>query len=259
MNELKIFENPEFGKIRTVIIDGVPWFVAADICKALEIGNPSDAIKRLDGDEIMTIDSIEGHYGQRGGAQSYKAVNEPGLYSLVLGSRKPEAKLFKRWITHEVIPSIRKHGLYVTEELLTDPDLAIRAFTALKEERQKRKELELINAEMLPKVQFADAVSASNTSILVGEMAKILKQNGVDMGQNRFFDWLRKNGYLMQSGTSKNLPTQRSMDMGLFEIRESTQVLSDGSVRICKTPKILPKGQIYFVNKFLQPKQRSAK
>lgn len=253
MNEITIFENPEFGKVRTIKIDGEPWFVATDVCNALELTNSRVATDRLDEDEkgVSLIDTL-------GGQQKVTIVNESGLYSLVLGSRKKDAKKFKRWITHEVVPSIRKHGMYAADELLDNPDLMIRIITELKEEREMRKlaqaesvRLEHENAIMLPKVQFADAVSASKTSILVGEMAKILKQNGVEMGQNRFFEWLRQNGYLMQSGTSKNLPTQKSMENGWFEIKESTQVLTDGSVRINKTPKILPKGQIYFVNKFL--------
>lgn len=268
-NEITIFENPEFGKVRTFvsefgkvrtfIVDGEPWFVASDVCKALEIGNPSQALTRLDDDEKKT--TLISNDSAATGKSYMSFVNEPGLYTLVLGSRNKEAKQFKRWIAHEVIPSIRKHGMYAADELLDNPDLMIRIITELKEEREMRKlaqaetvRLEKENAKMLPKVQFADAVSASKTSILVGEMAKILKQNGVNMGQNRFFDWLRGNGYLMQNGSSKNLPTQKSMEMGLFEIKESTQVLSDGSVRINKTPKILPKGQIYFVNKFLGKK-----
>ena len=250
MNEITIFEKQEFGKIRCVTLNNQPWFVGKDVADILGYGNSRDALaKHVDEDDkgVAKCDTL-------GGTQNLVVINESGLYSLILSSKLPNAKRFKHWVTAEVLPSIRKHGLYATDELLSDPEFAIRVFTALKEERAQRKALELKNAEMLPKVQFADAVSASKTSILVGEMAKILKQNGVDMGQNRFFDWLRKNGYLMQSGTSKNLPTQRSMDMGLFEIRESTQVLSDGSVRINKTPKILPKGQIYFVNKFLGSK-----
>ena len=199
MNEITIFENPEFGKVRTIKIDGEPWFVATDVCNALELTNSRVATDRLDEDEkgVSLIDTL-------GGQQKVTIVNESGLYSLVLGSRKKDAKKFKRWITHEVVPSIRKHGMYAADELLDNPDLMIRIITELKEEREMRKlaqaesvRLEHENAIMLPKVQFADAVSASKTSILVGEMAKILKQNGVEMGQNRFFEWLRQNGYLM--------------------------------------------------------------
>lgn len=277
-NEITIFENPEFGKIRTFVIDEEPWLVGKDVCLFFGDSNHNRTLSRLDEQDKRIIE-IKDSLGRN---QNIIAINESGLYALLFAMQPQKAnkdgdhhaypieiqqriekiKRFKRWITHDVLPSIRKHGMYAADELLDNPDLMIRIITELKEEREMRKlaqaetvRLEKENAKMLPKVQFADAVSASKTSILVGEMAKILKQNGVDMGQNRFFDWLRGNGYLMQSGSSKNLPTQRSMDMGLFEIRESTQVLSDGSVRINKTPKILPKGQIYFVNKFLGNKK----
>ena len=277
-NEITIFENPEFGKVRTFVFDDEPWFVGKDVCNFFADSNHNRTLSRLDEQDKRTVE-IKDSLGRN---QNIIAINESGLYTLLFAMQPQKAnkdgeqyaypietqrriekiKRFKRWVTHEVLPSIRKHGMYAADELLNNPDLMIRIITELKEEREMRKlaqaetvRLEKENAKMLPKVQFADAVSASKTSILVGEMAKILKQNGVDMGQNRFFDWLRGNGYLMQSGSSKNLPTQRSMDMGLFEIRESTQVLSDGSVRINKTPKILPKGQIYFVNKFLGNKK----
>ena len=276
-NEITIFENPEFGKIRTFVIDEEPWLVGKDVCLFFGDSNHNRTLSRLDEQDKRIIE-IKDSLGRN---QNIIAINESGLYALLFAMQPQKAnkdgghhaypieiqqriekiKRFKRWITHDVLPSIRKHGLYAADELLNNPDLMIRIITELKEEREMRKlaqaetvRLEKENAKMLPKVQFADAVSASKTSILVGEMAKILKQNGVDMGQNRFFDWLRGNGYLMQNGSSKNLPTQKSMEMGLFEIKESTQVLSDGSVRINKTPKILPKGQIYFVDKFLGKK-----
>ena len=251
MNELRVFENSEFGQIRTVEQNGEPWFVAADVCKALEHSNSRMALDRLDPDE-KGVSSIY----TPGGAQEMSVVNEPGLYSLVLGSRKPEAKAFKRWITHEVIPAIRKHGAYATpemvERMLGDPDVMIRTLTALKEERAKNAALEAKAEADKPKVLFAESVSAAKTSILIGELAKLLKQNGVDMGQTRLFKWMRDNGYLMKNGASTNLPTQRSMDMGLFEIKETTINNPDGSVRLTRTPKVTGKGQVYFVNKFLR-------
>ena len=252
MNEITVFENPEFGQMRTMTIDEEPWFVAVDICQALEIGNPSQAITRLDDDERMT--TLISNESAASGKSLMAFVNEPGLYSLVLGSRKPEAKAFKRWITHDVVPSIRKHGMYATDDLLNDPDLAIKAFTALKEERERRKALEAQNAEMKPKALFADAVSTSHTSILVGELAKILKGNGVEFGRDRLFEWLRQNVYLIKGGSDRNMPTQKSMELGLMEIKESTSVNPDGSVRINKTTKITGKGQQYFINKFLAGK-----
>lgn len=254
MNELRVFENSEFGRVRTIDQNGEPWFVAADVCRALDVGNPSQALTKLDEDEKMTLTSNESHSGQRGGAQSFNVVNEPGLYSLVLGSRKPEAKAFKRWITHEVIPAIRKHGAYATpemvEKMLGDPDVMIRTLTALKEERRKVEKLEAKVAEDKPKVLFADSVSASKQCILVGELAKLLRQNGVNVGQTRMFERLRNDGYLHKGGNQKNMPTQRSMELGLFEIVERPIINPDGSVRVTRTPKVTGKGQVYFINKY---------
>lgn len=161
-------------------------------------------------------------------------INESGLYSLVLSSKLPGAKKFRRWVTAEVLPSIRRHGLYAVDQLIENPDLAIQAFSALKEEREKRKVLEAEREANRPKVLFADSVAASNTSILVGELAKLLKQNGVDTGQNRLFDWMRNNGYLIRrEGTDYNMPTQRSMELGLFEIKETSITHADGHVTVC--------------------------
>lgn len=219
--------------------------MASDVCKALDILNTTQAIQKLDDERSMF------NIGRQGEAN---CVNEYGLYSLVLVSRKLAAKKFKRWITHEVVPSIRKHGMYATDELLNDPDLAIKAFTALKEEREKNRLLQAENEKMAPKALFADAVAASETSILVGELAKLLKQNGVEIGQKRLFSWLRENGYLIKRGTDYNMPTQRAMEMKLFEIKETTIHVPDGSVRISKTVKVTGKGQLYFINRFLNDK-----
>ena len=249
MNELRVFENAQFGQVRTVMKDGQPWFVAADVCRALEMSDVNMTLRRLDDDEkgaslICTP----------GGDQKMSIINEPGLYALVLGSRKPEAKAFKRWITHEVIPSIRRHGAYVTEDtidrILGDPDFGIRLLSELKRERERTRQLEQENAAMRPKALFADAVSAAQSSILIGDLAKVLRQNGVEMGSARLFAWMRDNGYLIrQKGASWNMPTQRSMEMRLFEIRETAITHSDGHVTISRTPKITGVGQIYFVNK----------
>lgn len=250
MNDVKIFENPEFGRVRTTVIDGEPWFVAADVCHALDIGNPSDALNRLDDDE-RTLVSIEG----ASNGKPVNGVNEPGLYSLVLGSRKPEAKAFKRWITHEVIPAIRKTGGYrVPQSPAEQMAQGILAAQKLLAERDETiaKQKEQIDT-LTPKGIFADSVSASDTTILIGELAKIIKQNGTDMGQNRLFQWLRDKKYLIgRKGTDYNMPTQKAMKLGLFTIKETTINHSDGHVSISKTPKVTGKRQVYFVNKFLR-------
>ena len=242
MNELQIFENPEFGRVRTTVIDGEPWFVAADVCHALDIGNPSDALNRLDSDE-RTLVSIEG----ASNGKPVNGVNEPGLYSLVLGSRKPEAKKFKRWITHEVIPAIRKTGGYqVPQSPAEQMAQGILAAQKLLAEKDKRIE------EMRPKEIFADAVSVSKTDILIGDLAKLIKQNGHDIGQKRLFAWLREKGYLIKrKGLDWNMPTQKAMEMKLFRVKETVVTHSDGHTTVSKTPKVTGKGQVYFVNKFL--------
>lgn len=254
MNDMKIFENSEFGSVRVVDVNGEPWFVARDVCECLELGNPRTSIALLDEDEkgVHTMDTP-------GGAQEMSIVSEAGLYSLILRSRKPEAKAFKRWITHEVLPAIRKHGGYLTpaklEEALTDPDTIIRLATNLKAEREKRQALEAQAAADRPKVVFAESIEVAKTSILGGEMAKLIKQaTGCDMGQNRFFEWLRANGYLHKGGSARNMPTQRCIDAGWMEIKEGTRIGSSGECHITRTPKVTGKGQIYFVNLFREMK-----
>lgn len=208
-------------------------------------------MKRLDEDEkgIVSIYTP-------GGKQDALSVSFPGLLSLILGSRKKEARDYKRWVTHEVLPSIHKHGGYLTpakiKEALLNPDTIIQLATNLKEEQEKRKALEAENAAMQPKALFADAVAASHTSILIGDLAKLIKQNGVDIGQKRLFAWMRENGWLMKQGSSKNLPTQRGMERGYFEVKESTISNPDGSIRTTKTTKVTGKGQQYFINVFLK-------
>jgi anti-repressor protein len=226
-----------------------PWFVAKDVCECLELDLASGA-RGLDDDEkgLHTVQTP-------GGAQEMSIVSEAGLYSLILRSRKPEAKTFKRWITHEVLPAIRKHGGYLTpaklEEALLNPDTLIRLATDLKEEREKRQALEVKAAADRPKVVFAESIEVAKTSILIGEMAKLIKQaTGYDMGQNRFFDWLRANGYLHKSGSAKNMPTQRCIEAGWMEIKEGTRIGSSGECHITRTTKVTGRGQIYFVNLF---------
>lgn len=247
MNELKIFKNEEFGLVRTVAINGEPWFAASDIAKSLGYRMASDLTRRIDdedkGTHLMSTPS---------GEQNMAILNESGLYSAILGSKLESAKRFKHWVTSEVLPSIRKHGVYAVDELINNPEMAIKAFTALKEEREKNRLLQADNDRMKPKEIFADAVSASKTSILIGDLAKLICQNGFEIGQKRLFQWLRDNGYLVKNGASKNMPMQRYVEQGLFEIKESNVVNPDGSVRITKTTKVTGKGQVYFVNKFLK-------
>ena len=248
MNEIKIFDNPEFGKVRTMEINGEPYFVGKDVAIILGYAKPENALTtHVDGDDTLK----QGVTDNLGRAQNTTLINESGLYTLILSSKLPKAKEFKRWVTSEVLPSIRKHGAYAVDELLNDPEFAIKTFTALKEERERSKRLsEQIEADK-PKVIFADSVSAAKSSILIGDLAKLLKQNGVNIGQNRLFEWLRQNGYLIKDGTSKNMPTQRAADMKLFEVKVRTVNNPDGSIRETKTTVVTGKGQVYFVNKFL--------
>lgn len=235
MNQLQQFMYID-QEVRSMVINGDPWFVAKDVCDVLEISNPTQAINRLDEDERAML-----NIGRQGEAN---VVNESGLYSLILGSRKPEAKQFKRWITHEVIPSIRQTGMYGVPTNLPD---ALRLAAEIEEKRVLLEQK--IEADK-PKTLFADAVSTSNDSILVGQLATILKQNGVNIGQTRLFQWLREEGYLCKSGERRNLPTQKGMELKLFELKEFTVVGNTGS-RVKSTPKVTGRGQIYFINKFL--------
>lgn len=248
MNELQIFKNEEFGEIRTAKQGDEVLFIAVDVCKALDIKNVTQALSRLDGDERSML-----NIGRQGDTN---AVNEYGLYSLVLSSRKPTAKAFKRWVTHEVLPTIRKTGGYLTpekvEEVLSNPDTIIKLATDLKEERAKRQEAEALLQVAKPKVLFANAVTESDGTILIGDLAKFIKQNGRDMGQKRLFEQLRNDGFLIkQKCSSYNMPTQRAMDMGLFKVKEASIVQPDGVVRLTRTVKVTGKRQIYFINKYL--------
>ena len=247
MNELQTF-NFDGSAVRTVTIDDEPYFIGKDVAEILGYSNTKDALAK----HVDSEDKLGSQIATSGQRREMTVINESGLYSLILSSKLPTAKRFKRWVTNEVLPAIRKTGMYAVDQLLDDPDLAIRAFTQLKEERERRKALERKNQEMLPKAIFADAVTASHTTILIGDLAKILKQNGVDTGQKRLFGWLRDNGYLIKRpGADWNSPTQRSMEMGLFEIKETAVTHSDGHVTVSKTTKVTGKGQQYFINKLL--------
>ena len=253
-SEMKIFENPEFGSIRTVEMNGAPYFVGKDVAEVLGYSDTFGALKKHVDDEDKQNCQNDSFESNRG----LTIINESGLYSLILSSKLPKAKEFKHWVTGEVLPSIRKHGMYATEELLANPDFAIKVFNELKAEREKRQALETevkVKEHQIeqdkPKVVFADAVSTAKTSILIGDLAKLIKQNGVDMGQKRLFEWMRTNGYLIKSGSSKNMPIQRYMEQGLFEVKESVVANPDGSSRVTRTTKVTGKGQQYFINFFL--------
>lgn len=248
MNQLQIFENPEFGAVRTVEIDGDPWLVGKDVADDLGYQNGSRDINRhVDEEDRRKMMVFDGKQNKE-----TIVINESGLYSLVLSSKLPTARKFRHWVTSEVLPSIRRHGLYAADELLNNPDLMIQAMEALKAERAKNQQLTEKVRQDAPKVLFAESVEASNHSILIFDLAKILRQNGVQIGGNRLFEWMRGNSYLIKrKGSDWNMPTQRSMEMGLFEIKESSHIHSDGHVSITKTPKVTGKGQTYFINLFL--------
>lgn len=262
MNELKVFENAEFGQIRGVEINGESWLVGKDVAERLGYSNASKAVMVHVDDEDKKFEMLPVSDSQFGNLVKTALINESGLYSLVLGSKLPNAKKFKRWVTSEVLPAIRKHGGYLTaekvEEALLNPDVLIRLATELKDEREARRALESKVAEDAPKVLFADSVSMAKTSILIGELAKLLKQNGLEVGQKRLFAWMRENGYLMRAGSSYNMPTQRAMEQGLFEIKETTINNPDGSTRLTRTPKVTGKGQVYFVNRMLGKREEIA-
>lgn len=255
MNDLQIFKNSEFGEIRTVTKNNEPWFVAIDVCNALDLKNPTVSVGRLDEDEVTKF-NLGGLSGES------NIVSEYGLYNLILASRKKEAKKFKRWITHEVIPTIRKHGAYMSSEViektLSDPDYLIRLATNLKEEKAKRALAEAQIERDKPKVLFADTVSSSNKSCLVGELAKLISQEAIrrgeinkKIGQNNLFAWMRNSGYLCKSGERKNQPLQQYVEQGLFELKKGTYVDGNGVNVLTTTTKVTGKGIIYFINKFL--------
>lgn len=243
MNELQIFNSEEFGEIRMVNINGEPWLAGKDVAVALGYTNPQKAIR----DHVLNEDRTVNESFTVNGTKVI-LINESGLYALIFGSKLGSAQRFKRWVTNEVLPTIRKTGGYQVKAPQGKELLALAVLEAQKTIEAQSKEIQ----RMRPKEIFADAVSTSHTSILIGDLAKLLKQNGVDTGQKRLFCWLRENGYLIRrQGSDWNMPTQKAMEMGLFEVKESTINNPDGSVRINKTTKVTGKGQQYFINKFL--------
>ena len=247
MNKVKIFNSEEFGDVRTVTINGDPWFVGKDVAAALGFTNPRDAISTHVFDEDRGVESID----TLGGKQKMTVINEPGLYALVFGSRLKSAQRFKHWVTSEVLPAIRRTGGYQMPAPQGKELLALAVLEAQKTIEAQNTEIE----RMKPKAIFADAVSASTSSILIGDLAKLLRQNGVDTGQKRLFEQLRNEGYLMKTGSSRNMPTQRYVADGLFQIKETVISNPDGSVRMTKTTKVTGKGQQYFLNKYLKNKE----
>ena len=251
MNELQNF-NFKGAEVRTMLINDEPYFVGKDVASILGYSNTSKAIlKHVDDEDKRILKSQNGTL-EKVPNRGLQVINESGLYSLILSSKLPTAKEFKRWVTSEVLPAIRKHGAYLTDrkaaDIVTNKD-ALADLLRQASEQLKAKDLQI--AEMKPKALFADAVAASQQTVLIGELAKFLKQNGCDMGQNRLFTWMRKNGYLInRRGSSYNMPTQRAMNMGLFRIKE-TPIVHHGYTTVNKTPKVTGKGQLYFTNKFL--------
>ncbi|WP_455767583.1 phage antirepressor [Phascolarctobacterium succinatutens] len=252
MNNLQIFDSPDFGQIRTIQQNGEPWFVGKDVADILVYQNGSRDVNRH-------VDEDDRQNYQNGTFESNRGltiINESGLYSLILSSKMPKAKEFKRWVTSEVIPAIRKTGGYIAgSENMTDAEIMAKAVlvaqSTIRQRDQRIKELESDVAAAKPKVLFADAVSASDSTILIGDLAKLIKQNGHPIGQKRLFNWMREQGYLIKrAGADYNSPTQRAMEMGLFKIKETPISHSDGHVSVSKTTKVTGKGQQYFINKF---------
>ena len=251
MNEMQIFKNEKFGKLHIVERNSEPWFFTKDICDILNLGNPRSSVALLDADEkgVHIMDTP-------GGRQEVSIVSEPGMYSLVLKSRRPEAKEFKRWITHEVIPSIRKHGAYATpatiDNIINDPDFGIRLLQELKAERDKSAELTAKIEADKPKVEFAEALETSTNSITVKQLSVLLAQRGCDTGEKRLFNELREDGFLLSCGGYHNEPAQRYLDMGLFEVKTSVFTKANGDNCSGRQPRITPKGLQYLMDYYMR-------
>lgn len=242
------FNNDQFGQLRAIQDEsGEPWFVAKDICNALGLANTTEALRGLDDDEVSNF--INSEVAQNGG-RAPRIINEPGFYKLVLKSRKPEAKAFQRWVTHEVLPSIRKKGGYIAAAADETPEQIMARAVLLAQDTIARQKAQI--EELKPKALFADAVAAIDGTCLVGELAKMMRQNGVQIGQNRLFEKLRQDGYLGKTGSNYNVPTQRAMEMGLFRIKETSITHSDGHITVQRTAKVTGKGQQYFINRFIK-------
>lgn len=243
------FNSDQFGQLRAIQDEsGEPWFVAKDVCDALCLGRQHDSTRYLDADE-----KGEGLVDTPSGKQTMVVINEPGFYKLIMKSRKPEAKAFQRWVTHDVLPSIRKKGGYIAAAPDETPEQIMARAVLLAQDTIERQKAQI--EELKPKALFADAVAASDGTCLVGELAKMMRQNGVQIGQNRLFEKLRQDGYLGKSGSNYNVPTQRAMEMGLFRIKETSITHSDGHITVQRTAKVTGKGQQYFINRFIKAAQ----
>lgn len=254
MSEVQIFQNQQFGEVRTIEENGEILFCGSDVAKALGYTNPSKALS----DHCRGV--TKRYTPTTSGKQEMSFIPESDLYRLVFSSKLPTAEKFTDWVTKDILPTIRKHGMYATpemaERMLNDPDVMIRVLQELKTEREQRKTLEQKVEQDKPKVLFSDAVSTAHNSILIGDLAKLIRQNGVEVGQKRLFEMLRQDGYLISRGASRNMPSQRSMEMGLMEIKESTVASPDGHIRVTKTTKITGKGQVYFINRYLKKEEK---
>lgn len=255
MNELEIFDF-NGNEVRTKIINNEPYFALVDVCNILGLDQPSRVKTRLKESGVTSI-KVSDNSGF-GALRTYEMnfIDEPNLYKCIFQSRKAEAEKFQDWVTSEVLPKIRKHGMYATDELINNPDLLIQVASKLKEEKEARRIAEeqaeqrrLLLEEQRPKVVFADAVSTSQTSILIRDLAKLLKQNGIEVGEKRVFEWLRRNGYLIKQSKNGNTPTQKAMEQGLFEVKETSITHGNGIITTHFTSKVTGKGQIYFINK----------
>lgn len=247
MNEVQLF-NFENHEVRSLLINSEPWFVGKDVADVLGYKNQNDALsKHVDGEDKDTI-AIRDSIGRN---RNTPIINESGLYSLVLSSKLPSAKKFKRWVTSEVLPALRKTGQYQVKELSGQELMAKALIEAQSVLAAKDKQIE----EMKPKALFADAVSASKGSISVGSLAKLLAQNGIAIGQNRLFAWLRDNNFLIKDGKSKNVATQRYIDQGLFELKANV-TFENGETKTHKpTTMVTGKGQRYFIDLFLNSQE----
>ena len=244
-NSIRIFENNQFGQVRTLTINDEPYLVGKDVAEILGYERPDNAIRNHVDDE----DKLTHQFSASGQNRNMTIINESGLYSLILSSKLPTARKFKHWVTSEVLPSIRRSGGYIHAAPDETPEQIMAKAVLIAQDTIKRQAEQI--EQLAPKALFADAVSASSTSILVGELAKLLKQNGVEIGQNRMFEWLRRNGFLMNRFGQRNFPTQKAMHLGLFEIKETSFTHSDGRSEVKVTPKVTGKGQVYFIQKFL--------
>ena len=256
-SNIQIFKNEQFGEVRIIMNENnEPLFCLADVCKVVELTNPSSVKQRLDKEDVQVIDlhALKPDFEIIGNSMA-TFINETGFYEVLLFSSSNKVKPYRRWITHEVLPAIRKYGIYATditiEKLLANPDFAIQALQNLKEERQKRIEAEQKVAEATPAIAFTNAVQSANSSCLIGELAKIITQNGYPIGEKRLFAWMRENGYLGKHGERYNIPNQQYVEQGLFEIKKGVRPGSGGVLHTTITTKLTGKGQVYFVNKFL--------